>query len=110
MIREKISSNRGITIISLVVTVILLLMLTGAGIYSINMSNNRAYYNKMVADINLLNDKVLVYYNKYNEIPKTSRIDALTIVDILYLGVARNEFKQTKEYIKSTREAINSIK
>ena len=33
----------------------------------------------------------------------TSRIDALTIVDILYLGVARNEFKQTKEYIKSTR-------
>ena len=40
----------------------------------------------------------------------TSRIDALTIVDILYLGVARNEFKQTKEYIKSTREAINSIK
>lgn len=40
----------------------------------------------------------------------TSRIDSLTIVDILYLGVARNEFKQTKEYIKSTREAINSIK
>ena len=40
----------------------------------------------------------------------TSRIDALTIVDILYLGVARNEFKQTKEYIMSTREAINSIK
>ena len=73
MIREKISSNRGITVISLVVTVILLLILTGAGIYSINMSNNRAYYNKMLADINLLNDKVLVYYNKYNEIPKTSR-------------------------------------
>ena len=74
MIKERINSNKGITIISLVMTIVLLLILTGASIYSINVSNNGSYYyNKMVADINLLNDKVLVYYNKYNEIPKTSR-------------------------------------
>ena len=40
----------------------------------------------------------------------TSRIDALTIVDILYLGVAKNDFERTKSDIKKTRDIINSIK
>ena len=40
----------------------------------------------------------------------TSRIDALTIVDILYLGFAKNDLERTKEDIKKTREAINSVK
>ena len=40
----------------------------------------------------------------------TSRIDALTIVDILYLGVAKHDLERTKEDIKKTREAINSVK
>ncbi|MBM6837131.1 MurR/RpiR family transcriptional regulator [Clostridium saudiense] len=40
----------------------------------------------------------------------TSRIDALTIVDILYLGVAKNDFERTKRDIKKTRDIINSIK
>ena len=73
MIKEKINSNKGITIVSLVITIVLLFILTGTIIYGINLSNNRSYYNKMVADINLLKDKNLVYYNKYNEIPKTVR-------------------------------------
>lgn len=73
MIKERINSNKGITIIALVITIVLLLILTGVVIHSVNISNNKEYYNKMVADINLINDKVLVYYNKYNEIPKTTR-------------------------------------
>lgn len=40
----------------------------------------------------------------------TSRIDALTIIDILYLGVAKNDFGKTKEYIKTTRDIVHSIK
>lgn len=40
----------------------------------------------------------------------TPRIDALTIVDILYLGVAKNNLKKTKGYIKNTREVISRIK
>lgn len=40
----------------------------------------------------------------------TSRIDALTIVDILYLGVAKNDFERTKRDIKKTRDIINRIK
>ena len=40
----------------------------------------------------------------------TSRIDALTIIDILYLGIAKNDFGKTKEYIKTTRDIVHSIK
>ena len=82
MINKYIKSNKGITIIGLVITVILLLILTGAAIYNVNLSNNKSYYNKMVADINLLNDKILVYYNKYNEIPKTDR--SIKINEVTY--------------------------
>ena len=40
----------------------------------------------------------------------TSRIDALTIIDILYLGVAKSDFERTKNDIRKTRDVINSIK
>lgn len=40
----------------------------------------------------------------------TSRIDALTIVDILYLGVVKDDFERTKNDIRKTRDVINSIK
>lgn len=40
----------------------------------------------------------------------TSRIDALTIIDILYLGVAKNNFEKTKNDIKRTRDIIEKVK
>ncbi len=70
----NIKSKKGITLVSLVITVIVLLILSGVTISSINLSNGTGSYNNMVADIKLLNDKILVYYNKYGEIPKTNRI------------------------------------
>lgn len=74
--------NRGITLVALVITIILLLILTGTIIYNVDLSNSKLYYDKMVADINLLNDKILVYYNKYNEIPKTDR--SIKINEVTY--------------------------
>ena len=72
MIKEKINSNKGITLVSLVVTIVILLILSTISIQAIKSSNDIGPYNNMVADINLLEDKILIYYNKYNEIPKTS--------------------------------------
>lgn len=62
--------QKGITLISLIMTVIILLILSTITISSIRSSNNVAPYNNMIADITLLEDKILVYYNKYGEIPK----------------------------------------
>lgn len=66
--------QKGITLISLIMTVIILLILSTITISSIRSSNNVAPYNNMIADITLLEDKVLVYYNKYGEIPKKTDV------------------------------------
>ena len=85
MIKEKIKSNNGITIVALVTTVIIMLILLGVTISGINISNDSVSYNNMVADINLLEEKLLSYYNKYKEIPKTDiteNIDGITYYEI----------------------------
>lgn len=69
MIREKISQNKGITLVSLIITIVILLIISGVAINGMEVSTNVAPYNNMIADITLLEDKVLVYYNKYGEIP-----------------------------------------
>ena len=66
--------QKGITLISLIMTVIILLILSTITISSIRSSNNVAPYNNMIADITLLEDKILVYYNKYGEIPKKADV------------------------------------
>ena len=81
----NIKGNKGITLVSLVVTIIVLLILTGTTIYNYSISNETSYYNKMVSDIELLNDKILIYYNKYVEIPKTNR--EITINGTLYYEI-----------------------
>lgn len=73
MINLKGNSNRGITIVSLVITVIILLILSGTAIYNLNLSSGAGRLNNMVADIKLLKDEILLYYNKYQEIPTTER-------------------------------------
>ena len=40
----------------------------------------------------------------------TSRISALVITDLLYLGVAKNNLNKTEEYILKTREFVKKIK
>ena len=71
--KKCIKNNKGITIIALVVTVIILLILTGTVIYNSNLSKSNYKYNKMVADLDILSDKILDYFKKYNELPKTER-------------------------------------
>ena len=66
-----IKTKKGITIISLVLTIIIISILATVAIYSNKSSKSIAPYNKMLADITVLEDKILVYYNKNHEIPIT---------------------------------------
>lgn len=71
--KKSIKNSKGITIIALVVTVVILLILTGTVIYNSNLSKSNYKYNKMVADLDILSDKIFDYYKKYNELPRTER-------------------------------------
>jgi Tfp pilus assembly protein PilE len=63
--------NNGITIIALLITVIIILILAGTGIYQANLAAINSSINRMNADIKLLEGKVQIYYNKYQTIPIT---------------------------------------
>lgn len=67
---EWISQDKGITLVPLIMTIIILLILSGVAITTIKESKDVGPYNNMVADLTLLEDKILVYYNRYGEIPK----------------------------------------
>ena len=79
---KNIKNNKGITLVTLVITIIVLTIITGVAINGMSTSNEASRYNKMNADIKLLKDKILVYYNKYNETPITER--NIQINDIQY--------------------------
>lgn len=69
MIKNKVRSSKGITIVALIATIIILLILSGTAIYTIKTSNDISPYNNMVADIQLLEDKIMLYYKNYEAIP-----------------------------------------
>ena len=81
----NIKSKKGITLATLVITVIILLILSGTAIYNAGSTSDAGRYNNMVADIKLLKDEVLIYYNKYGEIPKTNK--EIVIDDIVYYEI-----------------------
>ena len=69
----NISSNKGITMVSLVITIVILSILTGTVAYNIRLSNGTEKYSSMISDIKLLKDKILIYHNRYGEVPVTDR-------------------------------------
>lgn len=69
-----IKNNKGITLISLVATVIIILILSTIVVVNINTGEDFKNYKKMCADIDLLKDQILIYYNKYGVIPKENTV------------------------------------
>lgn len=58
-------------------------------------------------------DMVLYIPNEEKELRLgaiTSRISALTLIDILYFGIVKNNIEETKNYITETRNLIEKIK
>lgn len=91
MIKEKIKSKKGITLVALVITIVILLILASTVVYNLNNSNKVVAYDNMVADIELLEDKILIYFNKYTEIPKTSRSIKINNVNYYEIDLSKLE-------------------
>ena len=78
----NIKSNKAITMITLIITVVLMLILSGVTINSINLSNQQNKHRFLESDLKLLKDELLNYYNKYGDIPFKSR--SITLEGRLY--------------------------
>ena len=62
--KKYIRNNKGITITTLVVTVIILLILTSTVIVKLGDSKDVSKLNNLYADVKILEEKVLNYYRK----------------------------------------------
>ena len=67
--KNYMRNNKGITITTLVVTVIIMLILSSTIIMKISDSKDVSKLNNLYADIKILEDKVLEYYNDYGTLP-----------------------------------------
>lgn len=72
--------QEGISLITLIATIIILLILTATIIVNYDSRSQYSNYRNMCADIEMLKDKILTYYNKYEEIPKTG--EAINVSNI----------------------------
>lgn len=63
------NKQSGITLTSLIITIVLIFILTAAVTYNLDDGSSYREYKKMCADIDILENKVLIYYNDYKELP-----------------------------------------
>lgn len=69
MNKGKLRTNRGITLVALVITIVVILIVAGTTVYTSLDRFEINGYNKMKNDLELLSDKVANYYLKYNGLP-----------------------------------------
>lgn len=69
MNKGKLKSNKGITLVTLIITIVVIFIVAGTTVYTSLDRFEINRYNKMKNDLELLSDKVANYYLKYNSIP-----------------------------------------
>ena len=65
----KIKSNKGVTLIALVITIVMIIIITGAMIFNTKGQIYMKKINDLHKDIDVLSSKVDEYYLKYGELP-----------------------------------------
>ena len=71
---KKIKTKKGITIVSLIVTIIVILILTTVTVTSVYTGSDLRRYRLMCADVELLEDKILYFYRQYEELPIGNKV------------------------------------
>lgn len=80
----NLKNEKGITLISLTMTVIILLILTGVIIYNSSSYITMNKLNNLYTDIELINSKIDEYYLKYDDLPLLCEyVDQETLKSIL---------------------------
>ena len=69
MKKNIIKNEKGVTLMVLMLTIVTLAILAGFAIRNMDTGIDIRNYNYMCADIELLESKIMVYYNEYNYIP-----------------------------------------
>jgi type II secretory pathway pseudopilin PulG len=85
MIKRFVKNVQGISLISLVITIVVLLIIASIVVYKMGDFASTSKFNKMKADIELLHDKMLAYNQKYGKLPVKEEDGQPKVVDINYV-------------------------
>lgn len=69
MIIRKLKENRGITLVTLILAIVIMLIISSILIYNSGTATKTKALNNMYNDIRSLTNKIQIYYSKYGEIP-----------------------------------------
>lgn len=72
--KKYIKNQRGITLIALIVTIIIIAILVGVTVRYANIGTDVRNYNYMCADIELLENKIKLFYNDKGTIPTVGSV------------------------------------
>ena len=93
--KYKLKQEKGITMVALVITVIILMILTNVLIYNAQDNVYIKTLTNLYNDIDMLRDKVSAYYSEYGKIPaeiKYTNIGGLKSANILGASDKEDEF------------------
>ena len=97
MIKKIVNNQKGVSLFTLTITVIVILILTGIVLYNVKNNLGVQKLKSMQADIENLRDKIESYYIEYGNIP--AKIEYTNITNIKDDGVISNEVDTGKFYI-----------
>lgn len=69
MINVKLKGNKGITLVTLILAIVIMLIISSILIYNASTATKTKALNSMYNDINALTNKIQIYYSRYGEIP-----------------------------------------
>ena len=97
MIKKIVNNQKGVSLVTLTITVIVILILTGIVLYNVKDNLGVQKLKSMQADIENLRDKIESYYIEYGSIP--AKIEYTNITNIKNAGVISDEVDTGDFYI-----------
>ena len=96
---HKLKKDKGVTLVALTITVVVLLIVTNIIIYNVRDNLGIETLRNMQSDIETLSDKVANYYSQYGEIPVNKEVEYTNINQIKTAGLISEKIDTGKFYI-----------
>lgn len=104
MINIALKQNKGITLVTLMLAIVIMLIISSILIYNASTGTKTKALNSMYNDISILTNKIQTYYSKYQEIP---------VIKELYTNVESIKFinqNDNDKYYAIDLEALENIR
>lgn len=69
MINNKLKTDKGITLITLILAIVIMFIISSMLIYNAQTGAKSRALNSMCSDIKILKDRIDIYYSKYGALP-----------------------------------------